>query len=260
MNVLTRNVLAELLIEALDARSNPNAAAAAVRCLGAYVRSGQGAASQAPQLPVTDLLRSVSPPDQARVRVRIETCALLAFESGRPVERVTLAPDFAAQWPEIAATLLRYASVIDEWADSARESGGTSEPDAALRKAALLFNYWCFFEVHEVLEPVWMEEVGDVKRFLQGLIQAAVALYHLGRGNLAGARSLLAEGLAKLAPHRPSFLGVELEEFVAGLEACRAAVIRLRPENAVEFDTRLIPRMEYSGPPSPAGKRATWNA
>ena len=111
-----------------------------------------------------------------------------------------------------------------------------------------------------MLEPVWMEEVGDVKRFLQGLIQAAVAMYHLGRGNLAGARSLLTEGLAKLAPHRPSFLGIELEEFVAGLEACRAAVIRLHPENAVEFNTRLIPRMEYAGPPSPAGKGATWNA
>ena len=260
MNVLTRNVLAELLIEALDARSNPNVAAAAVRCLGAYARSGQGAASQAPQLPVTDLLRSVSPLDQARVRVRIETCALLAFESGRPVERVTLAPDFATQWPEIAATLLRYAAVIDAWSDPARESAGTSEPDAALRKAALLFNHWCFFEVHEVLEPVWMEEVGDVKRFLQGLIQAAVAMYHLGRGNLAGARSLLTEGLAKLTPRRPSFLGVELEEFVAGLEACRAAVIRLHPENAVEFDTRLIPRMEYAGTPPSAGKGATWNA
>ena len=260
MNVLTRNVLAELLIEALDARSNPAAATAAVRCLGTYARAGQGAASQPPRLPVTDLLRPVSSADRARVRARIETCALLAFESGRPVERVMLAPDCAAQWPEMSATLLRYAAVADVWSDSARESAGTSEPDAALRKATLLFNHWCFFEVHEVLEPVWMEEVGDVKGFLQGLIQAAVALYHLGRGNLAGARSLLTEGLTKLAPHRPSFLGVELEEFVAGLEACRVAVIRLRPENAVEFDTRLIPRMEYSGTPPSVGKGEMWNA
>lgn len=260
MNVSVRNALAELLIEALDVPPHSHAAADAVRCLGAYARAGQAAASHPPQLPVTDLLRSVSSADRARARARIETCELLTFESGRPVDQVTLAPDCAPQWPEIAATLSRYAAVIDSWSASADAPASISDLDMALRKAALLFNHWCFFEVHEVLEPVWMEEVGDVKRFLQGLIQAAVALYHLGRGNVAGARSLLAEGLAKLSPHQPSFIGVELEEFVAGLEACRAAVIRLRPENAVEFDTRLIPRMEYAGAPPPAGKGETWSA
>ena len=253
MNVSTRNVLAELLIEALDERSNSNAATAAVRCLGAYARAGQAAEPHPPRLSVTDLLRFVAQADRKRVRARIETCELLTFQSGRPVDLVTLAPDCAPQWLEIAATLLRYAEVIESWSASAGESDSPSDLDMALRKATLLFNRWCFFEVHEVLEPVWMEEVGDVKRFLQGLIQAAVALYHLGRGNVAGARSLLTEGLAKLSPHRPSFIGVELEEFVAGLEACRAAVIRLRPENAVEFDTRLIPRMDYAGTPPPTG-------
>ena len=253
MNVSTRNVLAELLLEALDEPSTPNAAAAAVRCLGAYARAGQAASSQPPRLPVTDLLRSVAPADCTRVQARIETCELLTFQSGHPVDLVTLAPDCAPQWPEIAATLLRYAAVIESWSVSAGESDSPSDLDMVLRKATLLFNHWCFFEVHEVLEPVWMEEVGDVKRFLQGLIQAAVALYHLGRGNVAGARSLLTEGLAKLSPHRPSFIGVELEEFVARLEACRAAVSRLRPENAVEFDTRLIPRMDYTGTPPPTG-------
>lgn len=260
MNVSTRNVLAELLIEALDGQPRSHAAADAVRCLGAYARAGQAAASQPPRLPIADLLRSAPSADRARARARIETCELLTFESGRPVDSVTPAPDCAPQWPEIAATLSRYAAVIDSWSASAGESDSASDLDMALRKATLLFNHWCFFEVHEVLEPVWMEEVGDVKRFLQGLIQAAVALYHLGRGNVAGARSLLTEGLAKLSPHRPSFIGVELEEFVAGLEACRAAVIRLRPENAVEFDTRLIPRMEYGGAPPPTGKGETWSA
>lgn len=253
MNVSTRNALAELLIEALDEQSDSHAATAAVRCLGAYAHAGRAVEPRPPRLPVTDLLRSVAQADRTRVRTRIETCELLTFESGRPVDWVTLAPDCAPQWPEIAATLLRYAAVIDSWSVSAGESDSPSDLDMALRKATLLFNHWCFFEVHEVLEPVWMEEVGDVKRFLQGLIQAAVALYHLGRGNVAGARSLLTEGLAKLSPHRPSFIGVELEEFVAGLEACRAAVIRLRPENAVEFDTRLIPRMDYAGTPPPTG-------
>lgn len=253
MNVSTRNALAELLIEALDERSDSHAARAAVRCLGAYARAGQAASSHPPRLPVTDLLRSVAQAGRTRVRARIETCELLTFESGRPVDLVTLASDCAPQWPEIAATLLRYTAVIDSWSASAGESDSPSDLDMALRKATLLFNHWCFFEVHEVLEPVWMEEVGDVKRFLQGLIQAAVALYHLGRGNVAGARSLLTEGLAKLSPHRPNFICVELEVFVAGLEACRAAVIRLRPENAVEFDTRLIPRMDYAGTPPPTG-------
>ena len=92
-----------------------------------------------------------------------------------------------------------------------------------------------------------MKEHGDVKSFLQGLIQIAVAFYHLGRRNLDGARSLLHEGLLKISPHSPAFLGIELRDFIAGLEVCRQTLARLSPDTLDQFQTDRIPRMQLVG-------------
>jgi hypothetical protein len=81
----------------------------------------------------------------------------------------------------------------------------------ALDAAAALFDAGLFFEVHEVLEPHWAAAGGQTRDALQGLIQVAVAWQHLANGNLAGARSLLAEGGARL--HGARLLGVDLEPF-----------------------------------------------
>ena len=88
-----------------------------------------------------------------------------------------------------------------------------------------------------------MKEQGEVKSFLQGLIQIAVAFYHLGRGNLAGARSLLREGLIKISPHSPVCLGVELRDFIAGLEQCQQVISGLSPETCQQFSLDAVPRM-----------------
>jgi hypothetical protein len=72
-------------------------------------------------------------------------------------------------------------------------------PEAAVRQAAALWAEHLFFEVHEVLEAVWKTAGGDLRQALQGLIQIAVAFHHHAHENLRGARSLLAEGRARLA-------------------------------------------------------------
>lgn len=153
--------------------------------------------------------------------------------------RSALTPDFEADWPAVRAKLLQYGAVLEGWSGQA----GAPALEVVLQKSALLFNHHLFFEVHEVLEPQWMKEQGEVKSFLQGLIQIAVAFYHLGRGNLAGTRSLLHEGLLKIAPHSPACLGVELQDFIAGLEGCRQIISGLSPETYRQFSLDAVPRM-----------------
>ncbi|WP_124728147.1 DUF309 domain-containing protein [Staphylospora marina] len=53
-----------------------------------------------------------------------------------------------------------------------------------------------YYECHEVLEELWLEEGRDP--FWQGLLQVAVALHHHRNGNLNGARKLFAAALDKL--------------------------------------------------------------
>jgi len=90
----------------------------------------------------------------------------------------------------------------------AHEPADTGEPiERAARATVALWNEGLFFEVHEVLEAVWKTASGDTRQMLQGVIQIAVAYHHLAHGNPRGARTLLAEGRARIAGARASRLG-----------------------------------------------------
>ena len=80
------------------------------------------------------------------------------------------------------------------------------------RRGATLFNEGLFFEAHEVLEDAWRAAAAQEKKFLQGLIQIAVALHHHGNGNLVGARSLLGRAARNLSGYSENFGGIELKQ------------------------------------------------
>src|SRR5256885_16896140 len=80
----------------------------------------------------------------------------------------------------------------------------------ALIPGIRLFNKEEFFEAHEALEDVWRAAPASEKKFLQGLIQVAVALHHHSRGNVVGARSLLERATRNLSLYPESFGGVNI--------------------------------------------------
>jgi predicted metal-dependent hydrolase len=86
------------------------------------------------------------------------------------------------------------------------------------------FNNGEYFECHETLEEYWNSLHGDEKLFVQGVIQAAVACYHAGRGNWRGAASQYEKSISKLERFGPRRSGVELADFVSQLRTCRQAV------------------------------------
>lgn len=77
------------------------------------------------------------------------------------------------------------------------------------REGVELFNRAAFFEAHEALEDVWRVAPQPEKKFLQGLIQVAVALYHHGNGNSIGARSVLGRAFRNLSGYPEDFGGVD---------------------------------------------------
>jgi predicted metal-dependent hydrolase len=99
-----------------------------------------------------------------------------------------------------------------------------------------LFNAGHFFECHEAWEYVWNRSQGDEKIAIQGLIQAAVAILHLERGNRDGAESLYAKARAKLDPLPDNFRQVSiaelresLAEFFESALVANVASVRVRP-------------------------------
>lgn len=103
-----------------------------------------------------------------------------------------------------------------------------SRPDHERRKQKALtlavgqFNHALYFECHETLEEIWLEESGSDALFLQGIIQAAAALHNLHRGRFEGPARLLAAARAKLLPYGPSHLGVDLRSFCDLLQELHA--------------------------------------
>ena len=90
------------------------------------------------------------------------------------------------------------------------------------------FNRGEYFECHETIEDIWVEEVGPRKQFLQGILHVAVGLLHLERGNLSGSYSQFGKALVKLELHRPGRDGIDLEALLPAVrEARRHVAVRL---------------------------------
>lgn len=93
-----------------------------------------------------------------------------------------------------------------------------------------LFNQHAFFEAHEIWEELWKDAEGDTKRFYQGLIQCAVSLEHMRRGNTAGARIVFGRCQKRFAAFPQVYLGVDI---AALMEAtARALAPALDPDGA----------------------------
>jgi predicted metal-dependent hydrolase len=86
-----------------------------------------------------------------------------------------------------------------------------------------LFNAREFFEAHEVLEEVWRAAPAAEKKFLQGIIQIAVALHHSSRGNLAGAQSLMRRAASNLSSYPDEFGGICVKRLLCAVHDWREA-------------------------------------
>src|SRR5256885_15706405 len=85
-----------------------------------------------------------------------------------------------------------------------------------LDNARDLFNGGEYWLAHEALETVWRSIIKeDEARVFQGLIQAAAALLHRGRGNRHGVVTVGAGALEKLAGPQHPDVGFETGAFRA---------------------------------------------
>lgn len=87
-------------------------------------------------------------------------------------------------------------------------------PDPRLIQGIEEFNCGLFFECHETLEAIWLEDHGEDRLFYQGIIQVAAGYYKLRQGVLIGAIKLWRMGLEKLERYGPAHLGVDLASLV----------------------------------------------
>lgn len=82
-----------------------------------------------------------------------------------------------------------------------------------------LFNAGEYFRCHEVLESIWLVSCGREKLFYQGLIMAAVALYHYELGRFGAARTMYRKAKARLERLPERFMSLDVRAFIGELDA-----------------------------------------
>jgi len=106
----------------------------------------------------------------------------------------------------------RAVATLGAYLDAARVAPVGTGLEQRLAQARVLFGARLYFEVHEVLEPAWLAARGEEKRWLQGLIQAAVAWHHWSTSNRRGATSLARAAADKLREAPSPWHGLPLAE------------------------------------------------
>jgi hypothetical protein len=122
--------------------------------------------------------------------------------------------------------------------------------DARDLAGVLVFNAHDYFEAHEVWEDLWADSHGDERRFVQGLIQAAVGLFHFTGGNLGGALKLYRSSRDYMQPCGSPFLGLDATDFWRQMERCFEPLLETpNPDRALRPDEARLPVITLDPPP-----------
>ena len=76
------------------------------------------------------------------------------------------------------------------------------------------FNVGEYYACHDTLEALWMDSIDPDKKFYQGVLQIAVACYHLHNRNWRGAVTLLGEGIGRLPYYQPVYAGIDVDRLI----------------------------------------------
>jgi predicted metal-dependent hydrolase len=118
------------------------------------------------------------------------------------------------------------------------QRGGAMDEDAlrsSLTRGVALFNEGRFWHAHEAWEEAWLGSQGDLRQFLQGLIQLAAAYHHVQRGTFSGGIRLFAAALDRLHPFPPGHLGVERSAVVQAAILHRERIRNASPVEPAEY-------------------------
>ena len=101
------------------------------------------------------------------------------------------------------------------------------------------FNQQEFYACHDTLEALWMEASEPQKRFYQGVLQIAVACYHLGNHNWRGAVVLLGEGIARIKNYQPIYEEINVTDLVMESADLLTTLHELGAENVADLVEQL---------------------
>jgi hypothetical protein len=114
-----------------------------------------------------------------------------------------------------------------------------------------LMNAGKYFAAHEALEAAWNDDQGQGRELYRGILQVAVAYYHLTRGNTIGAMKMLKRCWAWLAPFPEHCHGIDVGQLKRDAQALEIELNRLGPDRPALLDPRLCKPVLWIRPSDP---------
>jgi uncharacterized protein len=101
------------------------------------------------------------------------------------------------------------------------------------------FNDREYYACHDTLEALWMDSVDPDRKFYQGVLQIAVACYHLHNHNWQGAVILLGEGMGRLRYYQPVYGEIEVSELIQQSNDLLQTLQAIGADGVVDFVVQL---------------------
>jgi predicted metal-dependent hydrolase len=110
------------------------------------------------------------------------------------------------------------------------------------------FNQEEFYDCHDTLEAIWMDAIATEKNFYQGILQIAVACYHLGNYNWRGTVTLLGEGVRRLSYFQPSYANIDVSALVSQSYELLQQLQKIKPDHIQFFVENLSQNQPFPFP------------
>ena len=129
---------------------------------------------------------------------------------------------------------------------------------AAFHRGLHLHNSGQWFEAHEAWEDIWRPAGGVKKSFYQGLIQVAVVIEHIRRGNPRGMKNVYESCQRKFIGLPEVYMGVNIPRLLGDLAAFIAPILALPAERfaakagrgqSLPVDLAKVPRIKLEYDP-----------
>jgi uncharacterized protein len=115
------------------------------------------------------------------------------------------------------------------------------------------FNKREYYACHDTLEALWMDSIDPDKKFYQGVLQIAVACYHLHNRNWRGAVTLLGEGIGRLPYYQPVYAGIDVGNLIQTSRNLLTTLQSIGTDGIDDFvdrlaiDSSIFPTIELVG-------------
>lgn len=132
--------------------------------------------------------------------------------------------------------------------NNAPEKSAATDPYYAFGQGVEQFNEGEFYACHDTIEALWMVADEPDRTFYQGILQVAVALYHLSNLNWRGAAILLGEGLNRLNKYDSHYGGIDVDGLIAQVADLLHCLQVAGPERVEITAAQLGLRLESNAP------------